>query len=113
MAALLHCIVVDIENSRLKDHIRDWNTNMKVDMYDKMKELLKTKKKQRADLLDSVFDMIESENLYDWVICEECECFIYRHGEGHRILDMDDGLYICKDCIEKNPDLEFSDDEEE
>ena len=46
MAALLHCIVVEIENSRWKDHIRDWNTNMKVDMYDNMKKKLEKQKDQ-------------------------------------------------------------------
>ena len=36
MSAILHCIIEDIENSRWKDHIRSWNTNMKVDMYDEI-----------------------------------------------------------------------------
>ena len=104
MAALLHCIVVDIENSRLKDHIRDWNTNMKVDMYNHFKKKFKEEREKRDDLLDSVFGMIEMEykNLRDWVVCEECECFMNAETEGHSIsVCNDEWLYTCKDCINK------------
>ena len=99
MAALLHYIVVEIENSRWKDHIRDWNTNMKVDMYDKMKELLKEEKKKKELRIDSVFDMIEDKDIRDYVVCEECECFRYMYDCFIDCRSTDENLYTCDDCF--------------
>jgi len=114
MAALLHCIVVDIENSRLKDHIRDWNTNMKVDMYNQMKEKLEKKEEYIINLRRSVWEASEEEEYRRIQICECCELFFCAENDGVLVRGKynEDGYY-CELCIEKNPDLEFSDDEEE
>jgi hypothetical protein len=112
MAALLHCIIVEIENSRWKDHIRDWNTNMKVDMYDKMKEKLEKQKEHTIMLRHSVFNALDTyreDQFYQ--ICAECELFYCTETQGGKY--NVDGDYYCESCIEKNPDLEFSDEEDD
>jgi len=111
MAALLHCIVVEVENSRWKDHIRDWNTNMKVDMYDKMKEKLEKQKEHIINLNQSVFIALDTNlegQFYD--VCAECELFFCTETQGGKF--NYDGFH-CEFCIEKNPDLVFSDEEDD
>jgi len=108
MAALLHCIVVEVENSRWKDHIRDWNTNMKVDMYDKMKENIEQKKEHIIKLRQSICNALAyEEQFYD--ICSSCELFFCTETQDGKW--NDDGYY-CELCVEKNPDLEFYTDED-
>ena len=114
MAALLHCIVVEVENSRWKDHIRDWNTNMKVDMYDKMKEKLeKIEEKNLKHIImleQSIFNALDTNlegQFYE--ICTSCELFFCTETQDGKW--NDDGYY-CELCVEKNPDLEFYTDED-
>lgn len=102
MAALLHCIVVEVENSRWKDHIRDWNTNMKVDMYDKMKKKIEELEDTRYTMLNSLFECSPHIGL-----CERCSCFMYE-DDLKQSLNL---FYYCESCISENPDLEFSDED--
>ena len=108
MAALLHCIVVEIENSRWKDHIRDWNTNMKVDMYDIMKEKLEKQKEHKRAVIDSIYDALGNQEQF-YEVCVKCELFFCSEEQDGKW--NDDGYY-CNRCVEKNPDLEFSDEED-
>ena len=110
MAALLHCIVVEVENSRWKDHIRDWNNNMKIDMYDKMKEKLEKQKEHTIMLHYSIFSALDTygeDQFYQ--ICSSCELFFCTETQDGKWNDIG---YYCELCVEKNPDLEFSDDED-
>ena len=93
MAAILHCIVTEVENSRWKDHIRDWNTNMKLDMYEKLKNTIKEKDIYIRELKMSVFDLDDSDN----VICEECGLFYFWEC-GRRSVE---GEEYCNGCYDK------------
>jgi len=108
MAALLHCIVVDIENSRLKDHIRDWNTNMKVDMYNHFKNKFKEEREKREELYHNIWNVLENEAIEeDFVICGKCDLFTHR-SEATEVQSSDinshciiyDNHFRCEDCLE-------------
>ena len=77
MSAILHCIIEDIENSRWKDHIRDWNTNMKVDMYDEISRKIGWIFQNRKYIVfGNIFELEHlKSNLNDKMNAEEFEAF--------------------------------------
>jgi len=113
MSAILHCIITEIENSRIKNNIKNWRINTKID------NIREGHKDQIDWLKEQVCDYAENGNgpnlkelkLKVWNLCgegnpDECHCHINKQAWYKEIKIKLSSSFIFE-CIQYINDVTF------